>query len=343
VEARQVPGSPGKVTLAAVAASAGVSVPTVSKVLNSRSDVAPETRSRVRAALVELGYVYAPTRRQVEVPATVQVQTDGQLSAYSTEIIKGVVEAGTETGAAVVVASGAGLTGGGASWVRGLITAGRRAVITVDCQPGAGQLTALSRAGLPAVVVDPVNLPPSPVASVGPTNFAGGMSATEHLLALGHRRIAYVGGPADAFSNQARMHGYRAAMETAGVPVPPEHVRMAGYCYAEGVREATALLDLRPTPTAIVAASDEIAVGAVHAARTRGLRVPEDLSVVGFDDTEIAHMTTPQLTTVHQPLREMGVVALQTALRLAAGEQIESRHIELATHLVVRTSTLGPQ
>jgi LacI family transcriptional regulator len=300
--------------------------------------VAPETRSRVQAALVELGYVYRPVHRPVEVPVTVQVQTGEQLGAYSAEIIKGVIDAGTAAGAAVVVADGAGLAGGDA-WVRGLVASGRRAVITVDCQPSGGQLAALARTGLPAVVVDPIDLPPAPVASVGPTNFAGGMSATEHLLQLGHRRVAYLGGPAGALSNQARMHGFRAAMEAAGVPVLPEHVRSASYCYADGAREAAALLDVRPAPTAIVAASEEIAVGAIHAATARGLSVPDDLSVVGFDDTEIATMSTPQLTTVHQPLRELGAVALQTALRLAAGDTIESRHVELATHLVVRAST----
>jgi LacI family transcriptional regulator len=181
------------------------------------------------------------------------------------------------------------------------------------------------------------------VASVGPTNFAGGMSATEHLLRLGHRRVAYLGGPVGSLSNQARMHGFRAAMESAGVPVLPAHVRSASYCYADGAREAAAVLDVRPAPTAIVAASEEIAVGAIHAATARGLAVPDDLSVVGFDDTEIATMSTPQLTTVHQPLRELGAVALQTALRLAAGDTIESRHLELATHLVVRASTRPPR
>lgn len=331
--------SRGRVTLAAVAASAGVSVPTVSKVLNSRGDVAPDTRSRVEAALVELGYVYTPVRRQAEVPVTVQLQTDGQLSAYAAEIITGVMDAGSEEGVAVVVADGARMLAGGTEWVRDLVAAKRRAVITMYCWPTAPQLAALSRAGLPTVVVDPMKLPPEPVASVGPTNFAGGMTAAEHLLELGHRRVAYLGGPPEALSNQARMHGFRAVLEAAAVPVLPAHVRTSGYSYADGVRAAEAVLDTEPAPTAIFAASDELAVGAIHAATARGLAVPGELSVISFDDTEIAAMTTPPLTTVHQPLREMGALALQTALRLAAGDRIESRHTELATHLVVRAST----
>jgi LacI family transcriptional regulator len=202
------------------------------------------------------------------------------------------------------------------------------------------ELAALSRSRLPTVVVDPLSPPGTPMISIGSTNFAGGMSATRHLLALGHRRIAYLGGPATAASNQARMHGYRAAMQAAGVPVPAEYVRTAGFRYDGGVEEGAALLDLRPAPTAIFAACDQIALGAVHAARTHGLRVPDDLSVVGFDDTQVASVTSPPLTTVRQPLREMGMVALRTALRLAAGEKVEFHHIELATELVVRESSL---
>jgi LacI family transcriptional regulator len=137
------------------------------------------------------------------------------------------------------------------------------------------------------------------------------------------------------------MQGYRAAMEAAGVPVPSEYVRTAGFCYPDGIKEATALLDLPSPPTAVFAVSDECAIAAMQVARARGLCIPEDLSVVGFDDTEIATMTSPRLTTVRQPLREMGMVALRTALRLASGEKIESHHIELATELVIRESSLA--
>ena len=100
-----------------------------------------------------------------------------------------------------------------------------------------------------------------------------------------------------------------------------------------------ALLSLNPRPTAVFAATDESAAGVIEAARLQGLRVPEDVSVVGFDDTSVARLLSPPLTTVRQPLREMGQVALRTALRLAAGEQLDSHHVELAAELVVRSST----
>jgi LacI family transcriptional regulator len=315
-----------------------VSVATVSKVLNGRSDVAPETRSLVLSLLEQHDYVAPPQRRGEAAPDTIEVEFDADLNAYSTEIVQGAVQAGADLDVAVVVSirRNADRTGG---WARDLVAAGRRALVAVTGELTAGQLTALARARLPLVVIDPLNLPRTRVTSVGSTNFAGGMAATEHLLALGHRRVAYLGGPATAACNQARLHGYRAAMEAGEAPVLPGYVRTGHFHYHDGMAGGAALLDLPEAPTAIFAGCDDIALGVLEAARARGLRVPEDLSIVGFDDTQIARMASPPLTTVRQPLREMGAVAVRTALRLAAGEQVESHHVELATELVVRGST----
>ncbi|MGS2641246.1 substrate-binding domain-containing protein [Streptosporangium sp. LJ11] len=345
-----MPASPRRATLATVAASAGVSIATVSKVLNGRGDVSPGTRSLVESLLEQHDYVAPPQRRRGDrgdrggtaVPATIEVELDADLNPYSTEIVQGAVRAGAEADAAIVVSIRTTADRAGA-WARGLATAGRRAVIAITSDLTAGQLSALSRAGLPLVVIDPLNLPQTRgVTSVGSTNFAGGLAATQHLLALGHRRIAYLGGPATAACNQARLHGYRAAMEAAGAPVPPSHVREGPFHYQEGVAGGAALFDLPEPPTAIFTGCDDIALGVLEAARARGLRVPEDLSIVGFDDTQVARMASPPLTTVRQPLREMGGVAVRTALRLAAGERVDSHHVELATELVVRGSTAPP-
>ncbi|GII30479.1 substrate-binding domain-containing protein [Planotetraspora mira] len=334
-----MPVTPRRATLATVAASAGVSVATVSKVLNGRSDVAPTTRSLVQSLLLQHDYVApSPRRGDAAAAGTIEVEFDTDINAYSTEIIQGAVDAGAEVGVGVVVSirRGAERTTG---WARDLVSAGRRAVIAVTAEMTARQLAALSRANLPLVVIDPLNLPRTDVTSVGSTNFAGGLAATQHLLSFGHRRIAYLGGPATAACNQARMHGYRAAMEGAGAPVAPGYVREGHFLYNDGVELGAELLDLPEAPTAIFAGSDETALGIIEAARARGLRIPEDLSIVGFDDTQVARMGSPPLTTVRQPLREMGRVALRTALRLAAGEKIDSHHVELATELVVRGST----
>ena len=205
----------------------------------------------------------------------------------------------------------------------------------------ARQLAAFDRAGLSLVVIDPVNLPRSDVVSVGATNWSGGLAATDHLIRLGHRRIAYVGGPTASSPNQARLHGYRAALENAGVAHDPALVRHGVFDFASGVSLGGELLDSPEPPTAIFAGCDPTAVGVLAAAQSRGLRVPEDLSVVGFDDTYLTEWSRPTLTTVRQPLRDMGRVALRTLLRLIAGEPLDSHHVELATTLVVRDSS-GP-
>ncbi|MFF4615620.1 LacI family DNA-binding transcriptional regulator [Nonomuraea jabiensis] len=332
-----MPDNPRRATLATVAASAGVSVATVSKVLNGRSDVAPATRSLVESLLREHEYVPATPRR--ELCGSVELQFDDDLNAYSTEIIQGAVQAGAGIGVGIVVSIQKD-AGRSTAWVRDLIAAGRTALIAVTCEQLADhQVAALARARLPLVLIDPLNVQSASVTSVGSTNFAGGLAATRHLLSLGHRRIAYVGGPATAACNQARLHGYRAALEAEGAPMIAGYVRTGQFRYYDGLLGGAAVLDLPKAPTAIFAGCDEVALGVMEAARARGLRIPEDVSVVGYDDTQVARMASPPLTTVRQPLREMGGMALRTALRLAAGERIDSRHVELATELIVRGST----
>ncbi|MFI7682814.1 LacI family DNA-binding transcriptional regulator [Streptomyces griseoaurantiacus] len=331
-----------RTTLADIARAAGVSVATVSKVVNGRGDVAPHTRTRVQELLHQHQYL-APVFRHaeaepVDIP-TIEVQFQGGLRSYVAETLEGIIDSAAELGATVVVSKATHAP----HWARDMVAAGRRAVIAVTSVYTAAHLNELARSGLPLVVLDPLHLPDSRVHSVGATNFAGGLTATRHLLSLGHRRIAYLGGPSMAVCNQARMHGYRAAMEAEGAKVPESYVRPGEFTYATGLHGAAGLLDLPEPPTAVFAGNDDIAVGVIEAARARGMRVPEDLSVVGFDDTSLAEMASPPLTTVRQPLREMGGAALRTALRLANGETIESHHIELATALVVRTSTAPPR
>jgi LacI family transcriptional regulator len=298
--------------------------------------VAPETRSRVQELLHQHDYV-APVVRRDPGPGspTIEVQFAGDLKPYVAEALDGIVDAAAELGVSVVISQ----PDRGPRWARHLVSMGRRALIAVTSVYTPAYLDALTQAGLPLVVLDPLHLPHTDVNSVGSTNFAGGFAATQHLLVLGHQRIAYLGGPAVAAANQARVHGYRAAMEERRVPVPPAYVRPGEFSYQTGVHGAAELLGLPQPPTAVFAANDEIALGVIETARTRGLRIPEDLSVVGFDDTLLARTASPPLTTVRQPLREMGGVALRTALRLSAGEKLESHHIELATELVVRAST----
>jgi LacI family transcriptional regulator len=140
----------------------------------------------------------------------------------------------------------------------------------------------------------------------------------------------------------ARLHGYRAALEQAGIPVVDTLIAHLPGGYESGFTQGCQWLDRADRPTAIFAGFDLFALGIIEAARTRAMTVPGDLSVVGFDDSYAAEWASPPLTTVHQPLRELGALALRRLLQRAAGEEVESHHIELATHLVVRKSTAPP-
>ncbi|MET0999394.1 MAG: LacI family DNA-binding transcriptional regulator [Marmoricola sp.] len=338
-----MPTTETRTTLATVAASAGVSVATVSKVLTGRHDVAPATRARVQEMLRT--YDYGGRLKTFERHPTIELTFRGTIGCYSSEIIQGVAAEAAELGVAVTIGvkpvdqrPSAGAEA--ATWARNLAVNGRRAVIAVTDELGPHEFAALARMRLPLVVIDPMNVPSRDVVSVGSTNFRGGQVAAAHLVDLGHRRIAYLGGRASAECSQARLGGFRSTLEAAGVELPEEYVLSTeDFHYENGIQAAPQLLSLAERPTAVFAASDELARGAIEAARSLGLSVPEDLSVVGFDDTEIARIASPPLTTVRQPLQEMGAVALRTVLRLVAGERIDSNHVELATELVVRAST----
>jgi LacI family transcriptional regulator len=338
--------SPAKrATLAMVADAAGVSLPTASKVLNGRGDVSPATRSRVEEALREYGYLPQQGRRPVSPVRVVDLVFDELVSPYSLEVLRGVTEAGAQTGVDIVVGrvpesrADTGPLTPENSWAQRLKSSGREGVIVVTSELTLAQVQGFADAGLPLVVIDPLNLPPVEVPSVGATNWTGGLTATEHLLSLGHRRVGFAGGPVSAACGQARLHGYRAALENAGVKPDPELILHGAFDYEDGLSMGTRLLTPEDRPTAIFAASDATALGVMEAARRHGLRVPEDLSVIGFDDTVLAALATPSVTTIHQPLQDMGRVALRTLLRLVVGEPMDSHHVELATHLVVRGST----
>jgi LacI family transcriptional regulator len=190
------------------------------------------------------------------------------------------------------------------------------------------------------MVVDPTSHAPGEVLSVGATNWRGGVQATEHLIGLGHRRIAFVGALLESTPGGERLAGYRFAMESAGLELNPAHV-IPGLFTAESGLASRDILREPDRPTAIFAASDSVALGVLQAAHEVGLRVPDDLSVIGFDDSYAAVNATPPLTTVRQPLMDMGRLAMRSTMSFIQGDQGISPHVELATALVERSST-GP-
>ncbi|MEU1384694.1 MULTISPECIES: LacI family DNA-binding transcriptional regulator [unclassified Nonomuraea] len=326
-----------RVTIALIAEEAGVSIPTVSKVINGRPEVAPATRHKVERLLQEHGY---QRRVSQDTPAGLVDLVFAEIeSPWAMEIVRGAESAAHEAGASVVIAVLHTHAGPGRDWLERLAARRTDGVVIVASRLSTGVQAQLSARSLPFVVVDPEGEPAPGIVSVGATNWNGGLAATRHLLELGHRRIGVISGPADMLCSQARVDGYRAALETAGVPLAPELVRRGTFLVDSGHDQGHELLSLDEPPTAIFAGCDLMAFGVFEAARQRGLRVPEDLSVVGFDDLPLSKSAWPPLTTVRQPLQEMAALATRTVLGMGKGEVPETKRVELATELIVREST----
>ncbi len=327
----------GPVTIAYIAESAGVSVPTVSKVLNGRSGVSDDTRARVEALINQYGYQKPPGNRS----NVVELVFRELESMWAVEIIRGVERVAGKRRVGVMLSEFGLHDSTGMSMDD---TVGRRphCVLSV-AQLSEAERDQLRAKGIPFVVFDPTTELPDDVPFVGATNWRGGQSATRHLVALGHRRIAMISGPHEVLCCSARLAGYGSAMQEAGLPTHADLVVRAPLTREDGCAAARSLLTGPDRPTAIFAANDLQALGVYQAAREMGLRIPEDLSVVGFDDLPVVAWADPPLTTVHQPLTEMAVAATELALALGRGEQAPQIGLEIATTLVVRNSTAPPK
>ena len=328
-------------TMRQIAEAAGVSVPTISKVLNGRGDVSAATRQRVRETLAELDYLPRGATSLPMARRHVELTFDALVNPNNLEIMRGVVDAAQKAGGHVAVSTAPG-DQAGPPWVNELVRTGRDGLILVTSELSDEQQQRLSRAKLPVVLIDPVNIPDASLPSVGATNFAGGMAATELLLQLGHRRIMMLRGR-PSVCETARFGGYTTALAGAGLTVDAARLPSGNFQYRESLQAAHDLLAVDDPPTAIFAANDFSALAVIDVARHLGLRVPEDLSVVGFDDMMQATTTSPSLTTVKQPLYDMGAVAHEMLADLIEGRRPASHRLELATTLVVRESTAPPR
>jgi LacI family transcriptional regulator len=210
-------------------------------------------------------------------------------------------------------------------------------------EESADELRALQRQGFPFVVVDPRETPPDGIACVSAMHAAGAKLATEHLLELGHRRIGAIAGAPGWYATEERLHGFRAALAAAGILLDPDLITYSDWRTPWGMQSAEQLLSLPDPPTAIFGFNDNVAIGALHAAHKRGLSVPDELSVVGFDDTAQAVIVLPQLTSIRQPLAEMGRMGASLLVRLIEGQRVDALRVELSTKLVVRESTAPPR
>jgi DNA-binding LacI/PurR family transcriptional regulator len=328
-------------TIASVAALAGVGVGTVSRVLNDSAAVSGSTRMRVLEAIEALDYEPSATARAL---STGRTTTIGVLAPFFTEPsaverLRGVTRRLASSGYQVTLFD-VELPEHGEAALRSLAVKGRvDGLLVVSLPLTAAQLERLEAAGVPVVLVDQRA---EGAAAVFTDDEAGGRLATEHLLHLGHERIAFVGdtenGPFGFTSSEARRRGYEAALRDAGVAAHPEYVRRGPHRRDAARIAAGELLGLSVPPTAIFAASDHQALGVLEAATMAGVDVPGRLSVIGFDDVELARYCG--LTTVAQPLEASGARGAELLLDALAGGEPGSQ--ELRLELQVRSTTASP-
>lgn len=336
-----------RATLEDIAAAVGVSKATVSKALNGRDDISPATRERVLAAVNALDYRPTTVPTPFAARRVIAVVFDLPASPYILGVLQGALAEATNSDVDLLVR----LPPEGNSrmhptvardWIAEQRRSGVVSIIGLTLSEPDGLIDAASDANLPFIIVDPVDTRHRGMVSVGSSNWSGARTAAEHLIGLGHRRIAWIGGPEASNAAGDRRLGYQAALDSAGLATDPALIRSGPFAVATGLERGRELLATARPPTAIMAASDEIAVGVLSAAHELGIDVPEKLSVTGFDDTPQAAWTTPPLTTVHQNLEGMGAMAVQTILVMEEGRQPSSPHVELATSLTVRSSTAAP-
>ncbi|BCJ41060.1 LacI family transcriptional regulator [Actinoplanes ianthinogenes] len=327
-----------RVTMVAIAQAAGVSVPTVSRVLNGRDGVSPRTRERVEGLLRERGY----RARHAQHSALIDVVFPEITCAWETEHIRGIEAAASAAGVGIVVNT---LWGGGDATGQLLrrLRGGRTDGVILAAQSGTDAMrTALSSLNVPVVALDPASPVSAEIPTVDAANWAGGRSATRHLLGLGHRRIAMIAGAPNLRCSRTRLDGYRAALDEGGVAYRPDLVEHGNFDFGSALAAGLRLLDRADRPTAIFASCDRMALGVYEAARRRRIPIPERLSVVGFDDLPGASWASPPLTTVRQPLRDMGGYAAGALLSLVRGEPLTTPYVEMTTSLVIRESTAPP-
>jgi LacI family transcriptional regulator len=328
-----------RVTVRDIAAHSGVSIATVSRALSGKGNVSPHTRDLVELAVEQLRRPTSGSRADA-FRGAVYLRCPYVLTDYFGLIVSSIAETLELHGRTLV------LNAGEAAQHESLLP-------TLASRPGIGgaimilppepveDLLALRAQGLPFVVVDPRTAIPRDIAAVSAAHFAGARALGAHLVALGHRRIGLIAGPHNWLASQARRAGHTSALADAGVLPDPALVRADEPTIGFGHHAAGQLLDLPDRPTALTCFNDKTAVGALAAAAERGLRVPEDLSITGYDDMDLAQATSPMLTTVRQPLEEMGRMAVGLLIRLLERHRLDALHVELATELVVRGST-GP-
>lgn len=325
-------------TIRDVAREAGVSVSTVSRVLNDKDDVAPETYERVRAIIRQLGYTSSLAARSMRSHRTnvIGLVMPDVGDPFSIQVMRGVNRATTEHGYDLIVyTSGTISMSSKAERERHYVALLNGSVVdgTIISAPAATRFSTSA----PVVAIDPNNESPE-CPAVTSTNYAGTLAAMEYLIGLGHRRIGFVGGRPDLRSAIQRFQAYLDGLARAGIAADQSLVEAGDFSTRTGRLCTQRLLSLPERPTAILAANDQSAFGAMEAAREAGLRIPEDLSLIGFDNIPEAAYVHPGLTTVDQFIEKMGCLATTMLIALIQGKPLDADQCTVATQLIVRES-----
>jgi LacI family transcriptional regulator len=323
-----------------VAERAGVSVTTVSHVINETRPVSDELRQRVLAAMQELGYqpnLLARGLRRGETHTIGMIVPDSA-NPFFAELARGIEDTVFEQGYNVILCSSDGDLDKELLYATVLAEKRVDGILFVAAGVSTEHIQTLQEQRMPVVVVDR-EVPDAAVDSVLTDNARGGWLATRHLLDLGHRRIGCIAGPSDVTPSAERITGYRQALDESGIPVDEALIVKGDFQYEGGYQAARQLLVIDDPPTAIFACNDLMAVGAISAAAEMGRRVPAELSVVGFDDVSLASFANPPLTTILQPKHEMGVIAATMLLERMHEPEMPPRRRMLDTSLLVRRST----
>ncbi|KAE8763343.1 LacI family DNA-binding transcriptional regulator [Georgenia thermotolerans] len=323
-------------TIRDVAAAAGVSVATVSRVTTASGyPVGAETRARVLAAIEELNYrpnALASGLNQKN-SRLVGVVAPDLANAYYPEVTRGIEDVANEHGYQVLFCSTDRDRGKAAAYIDALL---QKRVAGLAVVGGGPEVNLQPRdvAGYGASVVY-IGRPSEKFSTVRAENGRAAAAMTQHLLDLGHTDIAFVSGADSSAATVERLRGYRRALKDNGLAARPERVLAGDYTEAGGYAAARALMEREDRPTALFAANDRMAIGAMAAMADLGLRVPEDVAVVGFDDVPMASYVRPALTSVSISARQLGVEAMRLLL---AGPDARPRHVRVKTRLVVRAS-----
>jgi LacI family transcriptional regulator len=330
------PKSP--VTIKDVAAAASVSVSTVSRVLNGKDDVADETQAKVRRVIQDLSYTSSLAARSMRSRRTnvIGVVVPDLQTSFSIQVVKGVNRAIEDFAYDLIVYTS------GAAWDGTRAARERHHVALLNGSLADGAIivtptTSDFSTAHPVVIVDPQQASPG-VPAVISTNRLGAREAVNYLVGLGHRRIGFISGRADLQSAHRRFQGYQESLAEAGIPFDPGLVRPGDFLKPLSFASARELFGLPDPPTAIFAANDISAIAAVEAAQAAGLRVPGDLSVIGFDNIPEAAQAAPRLTTIDQSLELMGYTAVEMLIELLQGKPLDSNLRKVPTRLVVRES-----